>query len=396
MAAMLVVFEMALSVVLLAGAGLMIRSVANLWRSDPGFDPRNVLTFSVMAPPKFDAAAIRAFFRELAQHAGAVSGLESAAMVLDPLPLTGTADIVQVQREGRKERDASRKLPAIWYFVGPEYFSIMRIPLLRGRLFTQHDDERAPHVMVVDENLAKRMFGHENPVGKRLDVDFVGLTEVVGIVRHANHWNPGADPNTAVTRQMYFPYTQLADNWLKVGTAGGVNVVARTHGEPLSYLAAVRAQTRIDSEQALYGARSMNQIMESWMATRRFLMALLSAFAALALTLACAGIYGVLLYAIEQRTKELGIRIALGAQPVQILHLVIVHGGKLVMAGLSLGAALGLALARLTSGFLYGIRPADPLTFAAAMLVLILVGGVASYVPGRRATRIDPLVALRG
>ena len=316
-------------------------------------------------------------------------------MVLDPLPLSGIADIVQLQREGEKERDAKRKISAIWYFVGPSYFRAMRVPLVRGRAFTEHDDERAPRVMLIDENLARNIFGNEDPLGKRLDVDFVGLTEVVGVVGHVNHWNPGAEPAEFVTRQMYFPYTQLADRWLKLGVNGGVNVVARTRGEPLSFVDSIRAQTRSDADQAVYGERSMDQILETWMTTRRSLMFVLSVFAGLALLLACVGIFGVLSYVLEQRSREISIRMSLGAEPARILHLVVGYGGKLVISGIVIGAGIAVAVARLIGGLLYGVRPYDPLTFAIAILVSILMTAAASYVPARRAMRIDPITALR-
>ena len=394
---MLVIVQLSLALVLLAGSGLMIRSVMNLWRSRPGFDPRNLLTFSVMPPSKLasDATGMRAFLRNLSERINGVSGVESAAILLDPLPLSGLADVVQLQREGKKERDAKGKPSGIWYFVGPAYFSTMRIPLLLGRAFTEHDNERSSHVMLIDENLARSLFGSENPIGKRLDVDFVGLTEVIGVVGHANHWNPGGDPVEFVTRQMYFPYTQLADNWLKVGTSDGVNVVARTRGEPLVLVRPIREQTRLDAGQAIYGERSMDQILESWMATRQFLMLLFSVFAALALMLATAGTYGVLAYALGKRAREIGIRMALGAQPADILRLVLRYGGKLIVSGIILGVGIALALVRLIAGQLYGVRPGDPFTFVSAVLVLVAVAVGACYIPTRRAMRVDPVVVLR-
>jgi len=395
--AALVTVQISLALVLLAGSGLMIRSVANLWAAKPGFDPSNVLTFEVMPPPSVLAkpSDIRFWFRNLTARVKTISGVEAAGVLLDPLPLSGKGDVVQLKREGQMAVEGKQKQSAIWYFVGPEYFRALRVPLIRGRSFTEHDDERSPHVMLIDENLAKAMFHSENAIGKRLDIDFLGLTEVVGLVGHVNHWNPGGDPAEFVTRQMYFPDTQLPDRWLKLGVTGGISVVVRTRQDPLSIVEAVRGTVGNDADQAIYGERSMDQILADWLATRRFLMALLSIFAVLALALACAGTYGVLSYAVGQRTREVAIRMALGAQRGDVLQLICGYGARLVLSGIVAGAGASVMLARLVASLLYGVKPGDPLTLLFAAVVLGAMAATACYIPARRAVRIDPQAALR-
>lgn len=388
--------QISLALALLTGSGLMIRTVLALWDANPGFDTRHVLAFDVM--PRRDTAAnppaMRQAFRDFAARATSLPGVESAAVVLDPLPLSGRGDVVGVQREGGLREQVRAKPSALWYHVGPEYFRVMRIPLLRGRLFTQHDDERSPRVMLIDENLAKSLFPNEDALGKGLDVDFIGRVEVVGIVGHVNHWNPGADPVQWVTRQMYFPHVQLADRWLQLSATSGFTVVARTRGEPLALAGAVRAEMR-GGGQAIYGERSMEQVLQTWLAARRFLMWLLSAFAALALLLACAGVYGVLAYMVSRRSRELSIRLALGAGRGHIFGMVFGYAGRLVLWGIGIGVAVSLALARLIASLLFGVRAADPLTLGAVALILALMSALACYVPARRAVRIDPVAGLR-
>jgi putative ABC transport system permease protein len=394
--ALFAVIQMSLALVLLIGTGLMIRSVTNLWAANPGFDPQNVITFQV-TPPHAAAkpAAIRSWMRTFTAQLGVVPGVEAAAIVLDPLPLSGRGDVVQLQREGQSAVDGARKPSALWYFIGPDYFRVMRIPLQRGRVLTEHDDERAPRVMLIDENLAKTMFGNDDPLGKRLDVDFLGPTEVIGIVGHANHWNPGGDASDVVARQMYFPDTQLADRWIELGVRGGVSVVARTRLDPLTVVESIQSAARIDADQAVYDARSMTQMLDSWLATRQFMMVLLSTFATMALALVCAGTYGVLAYVVSQRTRELGIRVALGASRWRVLQYVLSVSGRLLVWGVGIGVCLAYALTRLIVSLLYGVRPADPLTVAAAVLVLMVVTAAACAVPARRALGIDPVVVLR-
>lgn len=393
------VAQVALALVLLVGAGLMIRSLVKLWGVHPGFDPHNVLVFDITpsAATATDAEKIRSSFRQLTDKLEILPSVEAASMVLDPLPLTGVADAVPFDIEGRPAAaSANDKTSAIWYFVSPGYFRTMGIQLKRGRSFRITDDENAPHVALIDEALARSMFPTEDPIGQRITIGFTGASEIIGVVAHVNHWNLGGDPAAFVNRQMYFPYAQLADKYLPLGVNGGATVVVRTRSEPLGFVAAIQDQvTQLDGVEVMYDVRTMSQIIDTWLATRRFAMILLAIFASLALVLSAIGIYGVMSYLVGQRKHEIGIRMALGAQPEDILRLVLVHGGKLAFTGILLGITAAILLTRLMTGLLYGVSAIDPITFSAVAILLVLVGLVACYIPAKRAMGVDPLASLR-
>lgn len=394
-----VVAEVALAFVLLVGAGLMIRSLVKLWRVQPGFDPHNVLVFETTPSPSIaaDAQKIRSLFRQLTDKLETVSGVESASMVLDPLPLTGVADVVPFDVEGRPvQANTKDKTSAIWYFVSPDYFRTMGIVLKHGRMFKITDDENAPHVVVIDEAFARSMFSNQDPIGKRITIGFTGTSEIIGVVAHVNHWNLGGDPATFANRQMYFPYSQLSDKYLRLGISGGATVVVRTRSEPLGFLSSIQGQAaQLDVGQAIFDVRTMDMVVETWLATRRFAMLLLGVFASLALLLSAVGIYGVISYMIGQRTHEIGIRMALGAQRADILQMVLGHGGRPTLLGIVLGAVAALLLSRFMQTLLYGISTADPFTFVGVVVLLSVVALGACYIPARRATATDPLVVLR-
>jgi len=393
------VAEIALSLALLAGAGLMVRSSVKLWRVHPGFDSHNVLAFDVTPSPGVaaDAAKIRILFRHITERLETVPGVESASMILDPLPLTGVADAVPFDVAGRPApANAKDKASAIWYFVSPDYFRTMGIPLKRGRLLQTADDLNAPHVVLIDEAFVNSVFPNEDPIGKRILISYTGAAEVIGVVAHVNHWNLGGDPAESVQRQMYFPYTQLPDKYLPLGIEGGATVVLRTQSGPLGFLTSMQDQvSQLDDGLAMFDVRTMDEIIENWLATRHFGMALLCVFAALALSLSAIGIYGVISHMVGQRTQEIGIRVTLGAGPADILRLILGHGGRLTLLGIGLGAAATVALSRLMAGLLYGISATDPETLLAAATVLTLVSMAACYIPARRALRVDPWESVR-
>jgi predicted permease len=395
----LVVAEVALALALLAGAGLMIQSLTSLWRVSPGFDPHNVLVSEITPSPAIaaDPHRTRALFRQLTERLEAVPGVESAAMVLDPLPLTGVADVVPFNVEGAPVETKARDNPsAIWYFIGPDYFKTMGIALKRGRSFQVTDNENSPQVAVIDEVFANSMFPNQNPIGRRITIGFTGTSEIVGVVGHVNHWNLGADPATFVNRQMYFPYQQLADKYLPLGIRNGATIVARTRSEPLGFRTAIEAQTtQLDDGLAMFDVRTIDDIIGNWLATRRLTMVLLAVFALLALLLSAIGIYGVFSYMVGQRIKEIGIRLALGGEPGHILWLILGEGGTLAVVGIVLGWLAAASLGRLMAGMLYGVNAADPVTMVVSALVLMAVAFAACYVPARQAMRVDPLIALR-
>ncbi|HYL69317.1 MAG TPA: ABC transporter permease [Candidatus Limnocylindria bacterium] len=394
-----VITEVALALMLLVGAGLMIRSLVKLWGVHPGFDAHNVLVFDITPSPAtaVDAQKIRTSFRQLTERLETLPGIEAASMILDPLPLTGMADAVPFNIEGRPlPSNPNDKTSAIWYFVSPDYFRTMGIQLKRGRTFRVTDDKKAPQVALIDEVFARSLFPNEDPIGKRITISFTGASEIIGVVAHVNHWNLGTDPAAFVNRQMYLPYAQLADKYLPLGVNGGATVVVRTQTEPLSFVGAVQdLAAKLDGVEAMYDVRTMNQIVDTWLATRRFAMILLGVFAMLALLLSSIGIYGVISYIVGQRKHEIGIRMALGAQPEDILRLVLAHGGKLAFMGIVLGTTAAVLLTRLMSGLLYGVSAIDPVTFAGVAILLVLVSLAACCVPARRAMRVDPLTFLR-
>jgi predicted permease len=394
-----VVVEVALALVLLVGTGLMIRSLIKLWRVHPGFDAHNVLACEITPSPAIaaDAQKIRTLFRHLTERLETIPGVISASMLLDPLPLSGAADAVPFDVEGRAlQANAKEKTSAIWYFVSPSYFRAMGIALKRGRLFLPTDDEHAPQVALIDEVFAAGMFPNQDPIGKRITIGYTGGSEIIGVVAHVNHWNLGGDPPTSVQRQMYFPYAQLADKYLPLGIEGGATVLVRTNSEPLAFRAAVQEQAgQLDEGLAMFDVRTMEEVAAAWLASRRLAMTLLSVFAALALVLSAIGIYGVISYMVGQRTHEIGIRMALGAEPADIMQLILSQGGKLTLLGIGLGAVAAIFLARLMVGLLYGVSPADAATLVAAAILLVLVALAACYIPARRAMRVNPLVSLR-
>jgi predicted permease len=394
-----VVVEVTLALVLLVGAGLMIQSLVRLWRARPGFDPHNVLAFDITPSPAIaaDAKKIRTLFRQLTDKVETAPGVESAAMVLDPLPLTGVADVVPFDVVGRPvPANAKDKTSAIWYFVGPRYFRTMGIVLKRGRVFQITDNEDSPQVAVIDEAFARSMFPNEDPIGKRIAIGFTGTSQIVGVVAHVNHWNLGGDPAAFANRQMYFPYAQLADKYLPLGIKGGATVVVRTRSEPLGVLDGVQEQTaQLDNGLAMFDMHTLDASVTAWLATRRFAMILLIVFGSLGLLLSAVGIYGVIAHMVQQRTHEIGIRMTLGAQPADVLRLILGQGGKLALLGIGLGALAALSLTRLMAGLLYGVRASDPLTLVAAAVLLLTTALAACCIPALRAMNIDPLVSLQ-
>jgi predicted permease len=277
---------------------------------------------------------------------------------------------------------------------------VMGIPLLRGRFFTPDDNEHSPAVTVVDEVFARKYFGGEDPLGKRIILYSTGAkTQIVGIVGHVNQWGLDSDATQALRAELYLPCLQMPDKYIAaVLGGGGTNMVVR--GESGGALPALldslrRTNRQMSSEQVLYSVQTMDQIISDSLAARRFSMILLDVFAALALVLSSVGIYGVLSYLVGQRTHEIGVRIALGARRIDVLRMVLSQAAAMAFVGVAIGLLASLALTRLMANMLYGVSPTDPLTFLGVAVVLTLVALAACYIPARRATRVDPIVALR-
>jgi putative ABC transport system permease protein len=376
----LAVSEVALTLTLLVGAGLLIQSFRRVLAVDPGFKAQNLLTLqlSVNNP---DAQQVASFFEQLQQNIRNLPGVTAVA-VSDGLPFE-MANYPGFRIEGRPEPD--NKGSGLRYCVSHDYFQTMGIELLKGRLFTAEDTRDSQRVIVINDVLARRHFPNEDPLGKRLkETPTSPSLEIVGVVRHVEHYNLD---NKEAQPQFYTSFNQ---------TPRGHYVLVRTAVEPLSLAAAVRAQVAaLNKDQPVFNVRTMEQTVAQSVATRRFSMLLLTVFAVVALALASLGIYGLMSYAVAQRTREIGVRMALGAQASDVLRLVIGQGMKLAFVGVALGLVASLALTRTMKTLLFGVRATDPLTFAAITLLLLLVALLACFVPARRATQVDPMTALR-
>jgi predicted permease len=392
-----VVVEMALALVLLVGAGLMIRSLVDLWSVNPGFNPGGVLTFEVSLAPSFGSspASSRAAIRELARRLEAVSGIEAASSTGGALPMTGDNEIPFWVDGKPKPANESEMPPTLCYMAEPDYLKVMQIPLIKGRFLTPDDNEHSPPVVVIDESFAREYFPGQDPLGKRIHFAIIGTgPEIVGVVGHVKQWGLDRDAIHAIHAQAYMPFVQIPDQFFSGPPSA--TVVVRSSGAPLAMAPAIRETIeKMNSENTMYETRTMEAIVADSMSARRFSMILLSIFAGLALLLSSIGIYGVISYLAGQRTREIGIRIALGAQRGDVLRMMLGEGMKMALLGVAIGVAAALGLTRLISQMLFGVSPTDPLTFLAVALVLTGAALAACYIPSRRAMRVDPIVALR-
>jgi predicted permease len=394
-----VVAEMALALVLLIGAGLMVRSLSHLWRTNPGFDPHNAITFGLSLPPSMmnaNPTAIRAAFRDFDGKIASLPGVEGVSQTWGAFPLDGDDEQLFWLEGQPKPTNQNDMNWAIDYIVEPDYLRVMGIPLQRGRFFTSHDNEHAPLVVAVDEVFAQKYFPNENPVGKRVNIDrFDRPAEIVGLVGHVKQWGLDSDDTESLRAQIYIPCMQMPDAFIALTPSGGQVVVRSSGAVPDLYASIRRANAEISGEQVLFRVQTMEQVISDSLAARRFSVILLGTFAGLALLLASIGIYGVISYVVGQRSNEIGVRMALGAKSQDILRLVLADGGKLVLMGIAIGLAASFGLTQLIKSFLYGVDAADPFTFLAVAVLLSLVALAACYVPARRATRVDPVIALR-
>jgi putative ABC transport system permease protein len=386
----LVIAEVAIALVLLAGAGLLIKSFARLQQVNPGFQPDGLLTMQISLPDfKYPEPARRdAFFRELIARTRALPGVEAAGAV-SILPLSGSNSSGSFQIEGRITPPGQMSPHGDRWSATADYFKTMKIPLVRGRYFEERDAAEAPGVAIIDETMAQKYWPGEDPVGRR--ISFEGgdnnrrWREIVGIVGHVRH--RGLEGESRV--QYYIPHPQRA--------SANMNLVVRASGsDPAALSGTVREAVRgLDRDLPVFRVRTMDQFVADSMAQRRFALLLFGIFAAVSLLLAAIGLYGVLAYAVTQRTHEIGVRLALGARPRDVLAMVVRQGMTLAVIGVALGLGAAFALTRLLAALLFGVSARDPLVFASIAVLLALVALVACLVPARRATRVDPLVALR-
>jgi predicted permease len=377
----------------------MLRSLAALWSVDPGFRSANVLTFGLGLPPSMLHAspdAIRAAIREIDNKIASAPGVEAASQTWGAFPMYGDDESLFWLEGQPKPTSIHERNWALKYVVEPDYLKVMGIPLERGRFFTPQDDEHSPLVVIVDDVFARKYFGNENPVGRRLYTDDHDKSvEIVGVVGHVKQWGLDADDNRVLRAQLYLPFMQMPDVAMALVPAG-TSVVVRSNGTVPGLFDSIRHGVQeINSQHVVYSAETMDEIISSSLAARRFSMILFIAFASLALLLSSVGIYGVISYLVGQRTHEIGIRIALGAQRRDVLRLVLGEGTKMTLLGVVIGLAAALALTRFMANMLYGVSATDPLIFAGVAVVLTLVALAACYIPARRATRVDPIIALR-
>jgi predicted permease len=383
----LAVTELSLALVLLIGAGLLIKSFYRVLSVDPGFAPDRVLTMNLsLTDLRYPTAQQKTeFFSEVLRRAESLPGVRSAAFS-DSLPLSPYHMRLALNLErmmGREVLPNSAPVMMSRLTVSPGYFYTLGIPVLKGRTFTEHDDEVSQKVAVVNESLARHLWPGEDPVGKRLPLPGADLT-VVGVVGDTRHEGLSQD----VEGEIYVPYLQ--------DPFPSMQLAVRTASEPASLVSAVRAQVRaIDPAQPIYHVSTMEQTLSDSLAPRRFNMLLLGIFASIALALAIVGIYGVMAFAVTQRTHEIGIRMALGAERSSVLGLIVGQGLRLTLAGVTIGLAGAWGLTRFLTSFLYGVRSTDLATFGVVSAALVVVSVLASYIPARRATKVDPMVALR-
>ena len=383
-----VVAQVALALVLLVGAGLLIKSFSRLQSVDPGFDAKNVLTMTVnLSFWKYDTDRKTIdFFKQAVERLKSLPGVEAAGAI-NYLPFAGPHAGTLVEIEGRPKPPPGQGLTTGICVTDANYFSVLRIPLERGRLFTQQEATEMRHVVVINETFAHKYFPNEDPLGKRLTIymkDENLPTEIIGIVGDSKHM--ALDSETEA--MAYWPHAEQAFSFM--------TLVIRTRGDAVNVASAARNALReLDSQQPIKDVNTMENLLAKSIARSRFNTVLLAIFALVALALATVGIYGVMSYAVTQRTHEIGIRMALGARRADVLKLVLRNGMMLALIGVVTGAAGAFALTRLMSTLLFGVTPTDAITFTAVSASLFVVAFFACYIPARRATKVDPLVALR-
>jgi putative ABC transport system permease protein len=384
---LLVVSEIALSLVLLIGAGLMIRSFQRLQEFNLGFNPDRLLTLNVrLAGSQYSQPErVTSFFDQLLQRIESLPGVESAGAVSSVF-LSKTPNSTTFSLEGRPDPPPAEDIEVPYDSISPNYFRVMGIPLLKGREFDHRDAQAAPGVVIINDTFARMYFPDEDPVGKRFkyrgdDNPWLTIVGVVGDMRRTGF-------DSEVRPETFLPHTQ--------NPSGGLTILVRASTDPASLVGAIRSQvSEIDPNQAIYGVKTMDQWLGEMISQRRFNMLLLAIFAGVALVLAAVGIYGVISYSVTQRTHEIGVRIALGAARRDVMRLVVGQAARLAVIGLGAGLVTAFALTRLMTSLLYGVSATDPLTFAVIPFVLAAIAMLSSYIPARRAAKVDPMIALR-
>ena len=394
--AVLVVSEVALALVLFIGATLMLKTFSRLRQIDADFNPKNVLTMTFsLSPSRYsESSRAREFYRELDQRVASLPGVEAASFTRN-VPLGG-ATVTAVLLDGESFTTYGDQRLTVQSAVGVDFFRAMGIPLLRGRTFSERETDKTPLTALIDENMARELFPDKDPIGQHLLLNEGAIRfEIVGVVPHIKHLSWDADAQSKVRFQMYSNYNQIPDQFFAQVTQT-LSLVVRTTRDPMSLVSAVRKQVlEVDKDQPVYDVKPMEELIAGSMSQRRFVMSLLAVFAGVALVLAAIGIYGLMSYSVTQRSHEIGIRMALGARGRDVLSLVVGHGLRLVIAGIAIGLVASFTLTRLLSDLLFGVSATDPLTFVLTSIALTGVALGACFVPARRATKVDPMTALR-
>jgi len=395
----LVIVQMALTLVLLVGAGLLFRTLRHLSDVNPGFDIQHIMTFKVGVSHSLTktAPSTRTAYQQLIERIRQIPGVQGADFT-GSVPLNG-GWIMPFWIGSQKPASLQGAPRLVMFLTGPDYLRTMGIPLLRGRFFSPEDTTSSPCVMVIDSVLAGIYFPDSDPLGQTLSAGFspVGPCRIVGMVGHVKQWALN-DSSTDIQTQAYFPLYQDPDQWVPLNYPN-MTIVVRTPLDVASVMPAIKSAVYgAGSDQPIFNVETMQQIVSESMSSQRFPMILLGAFAALALLLASVGIYGVISYSVAQRIHEIGIRMALGAHKRDVFRMVVGQGLALALAGLAIGVVAALILTRVLSSFsllLYGVGASDPVTFITVSVMLLFVTVVACYIPTRRAMRVDAMVALR-
>jgi predicted permease len=394
----LVVVEVALGLVLTASAGLMMRTMTQLWSVNPGFDPQHVLTFGIAGSTAVHGtpAAVRNGITQTVNRLRSVPGVTAVSVILGGLPMNGDSELPYWVEGRPKPAEQSQMDLALFYAVEPEYLSVMRIPLVRGRFVSAQDNEKTPCVVAIDEEFAAKAFPNQDPLGQHINLELMAVKcEIAGIVGHVKHWGLDADASAKVHSQFYLSFRELPDGVMDLASTGS-NYVVRAQGDPHILVPSLKqAIGEISGNMVMFGEQSMEDVISDSLSARRFTRLLLGTFAVLALVLAGVGIYGVVSYSVTQSTHDIGVRMALGASRRAVLGGVL--KGAMSMAGLGIlaGAVTAFAATRVMKQLLFGVSATDPVTFGAVALLLAGVTLLASYIPALRATKVDPIVALR-
>jgi predicted permease len=382
---LLVVSQVALSLILLITAGLLMRSTRSAQEIDPGFESKRIELASVdVSLHGYDETRGRSFYKQLLERVSAMPGVD-AASIAGPLPLDAYSNGAHLTVEGYVPRYENERISVSYSIVGHNYFQAMNTPIVEGRAFTEHDDKDSPKVVIVNETLARRFWPNDSAISKRLKLAANSpYREVVGVAKDGKYFLLGEPP----TEYLFVPHSQAYE--------GKMTIIARTAGDPENLGDAIRREVAgLDSELPVYGIRSMPRYLDRVLSGPKSIAGIATIFGMIALLMASIGLYGVMSYSVSQRTREVGIRMALGASNGSVVKLVLREGSVLVGVGIGIGLVTAVLVSRFLESFLYGISSTDPLTFLIIPSILVLVSFLASYLPARRAAKVDPMVALR-